>query len=146
LPVLCAARARIIETALTQRNELLTLPLRHPADSPVHPALCAALAGLARARMRSIRMEVLRFANRLQDDETQESLVETERSHSALRAAVFDYTHELKASSVPEKEIVSVVQDAVHDCAVVVGADDQMRMLLLESEAWALEAYRNGAV
>jgi hypothetical protein len=134
--------ARVIEAALTQRTELVTLPLRHSATSPVHPALCAALAGVARARMMTIRIEALRLENRLEHDEIQESLDETQRSRSALRAAVLDYTNELKASSTPEPEALSLVQDAVHDCAVVVGADDEMRMLLLESEGWTREAYR----
>jgi DNA-binding NtrC family response regulator len=135
--------ARTIERALTtQRRELCTLPLRHHSANAIHPALCAALAGVARARMLDIRLEALRHQNRLLREDVQESLEETQRSRLALRAAIFDYSNELKGSSVPELEALVLVQDAVHDCAAVVGADDEMRTLLLESEAWTLEAYR----
>ena len=95
-----------------------------PANASVHPALRAALASLARTSLRA------RPADR--------------GSHAALRAAVTDYATQLMAADVPVDRGVSLVCDAIRDCATVVGAEEKMTAVLLESEDWARQAYRTG--
>ena len=92
------------------------------ANASVHPALCAALASLARTSM------LARASDR--------------RSHAALRAAVTDYAKQLKAADIPIDRAAALVCDAVRDCATVVGAEGKMMTFLLESEDWARQAYQ----
>jgi DNA-binding response OmpR family regulator len=138
--------AHIIERALSERRSTagVTLVLRgsHGMGS-VHPALRAALAAVARARALAIRAAALQRDDTLFRDKQEQLAAESERSRSALRAAVRDYTRQLKASSVPEGEVLSVVNDAVRDCAAAMGADADLEALLLDSTGWAREAFES---
>jgi DNA-binding response OmpR family regulator len=138
--------ARIIERALSDRGSTaeVTLALRgsHGMGS-VHPALRAALAAVARARALTIRADAMQRDNMPFSDKQELNAAESERSRTAFRAAVRDYTRQLKASSLPEGEVLSVVRDAVRDCAAAMGADAELDTLLLDSERWAREAFES---
>jgi len=95
-------------------------PVGRAENGSVHPALCAALASLARSPF-------------------QERAAEP-RGHAALRAAVTDYARQLKATEVPVERVVNLVQVAVSYCASAVGAEAWMPVLLAESEQWARSA------
>jgi DNA-binding response OmpR family regulator len=140
--------ARIIERALSERRSdaKVTLALRgsHGMGS-VHPALRAALASVARTRAHTIRAEALQRDNVQFRDNQEQRAAESERSRNALRAAVRDYTRQLKSSSLPEREVLAVVNDAVRDCAAAMGADAELDSLLLDSERWAREAFESRA-
>lgn len=85
----------------------------------VRPAMCAALASVARAH----------------------AVAETNRGRAALRAAVTDYAIQLKASAIPADRAISMVEDAIYESARVVGAESAMAPLLLELRDCALRAY-----
>jgi hypothetical protein len=113
-----------------------------PAVGSVHPALCAAIANVARARILSARAhtavvdaQVLRTARR-------DVIEETQRSRAALRAAIADFAKQLRAGAVAEEEAVLQVQDAVADCASIMGARSDVAALLEDSEVWVRAAYR----
>lgn len=95
-------------------------PVSRAENGSVHPALCAALASLARSP----------FQERADEP----------RGHAALRAAVTDYARQLKATEVPVERVVNLVQVAVSYCASAVGAEAWMPVLLAESEQWARSA------
>jgi DNA-binding response OmpR family regulator len=136
--------ARIIERALSERRSdaEVTLALRgsHGVGS-VHPALRAALAAVARARALAIRVQALQRDNGPFRDKQAQVAAESERSRNALRASVRDYTRQLKTSSLPEGQVLAVVNDAVRDCAAAMGADAGLETLLLDCERWAREAF-----
>ena len=138
---------RVLELALSRE------PRRHPPikvprvrDSPVsgsvHPALCAALASVARARALSLRAQEARFASEVFRGEVRETLEATRRSQAALRAAVTDYARQLKSARIAEEDALTFVHDAIAECANIVGADAAAQTVLAESEAWAREVYR----
>lgn len=105
-------------------------------------AMCAALAGMARARALRIRTMAVVAENQALRDERRELLDETQRSRGALRAAVSDYARQLKRSSIDEADAIALVCDAISDCAAVVGAEGLPAAIVLESEEWAREVYR----
>lgn len=115
--------AVVLESALSRRASRppIVLPPKQQFNSTgsVHPALRAALASLART---SVDARVDR------------------RSLDALRAAVTDYARQLRALDLPVERVVNLVQDAMADCATVVGAEAAMPALLVESENWARSA------
>jgi len=130
--------ARTIELALAGRSSgpVITVPMRR--QHPVHPALRAALSAVARARALALHIAATgRVA--LPGDGASEALGET--GVRALRAAVTDYTRQLKSERVPVDGILRRVQDAIADCAIVVGAEAAIPKLLLESDSWARAAY-----
>lgn len=116
--------AAILDRALAhQRRPVILAPeLVKSANGhgAVRPALCAALARVARAAL---------------------ARPDDQRSHSALRAAITDYARQLRAEHIPIGDGLALVQDAVRDCAMAVGADAMMTALLLDTEQWAVKAY-----
>ena len=141
---------RVLERAIADRSERVVdlLPRSQRTTRPkgsVHPALCAALASVARARAVFLRAEngedgaVNNYEAR---HTTQDALEGTKRSRSALRAAVTDYTRQLKTANIPEDETLTIVRDAIQDCSSIVGADATMGVVLEESETWTRQVYR----
>jgi hypothetical protein len=142
LPASPTPLARAVERALAAKSRapVVALPMRR--QHPVHPALRAALAAVARARALSLRVAAtssLAFGSAA----SQVVLAET-GARAALRAAVTDYTKQLKSERVPVEGILRRVRDAIADCATVVGADAATPMLLIESDDWARAAYHGG--
>ena len=129
--------SRVIDRALAQRPERPQLHLPRRSTQPIHPAFYAALAQVARARTLGLRAAAARRERAAQRSAVPEAAVETERSRAALRAAVTDYARQLRQAEVPLERILKHVQDAITDCAVVVGAEAAVPNLLLESEEWA---------
>jgi hypothetical protein len=110
--------------------------------SPVHPALCAAIANVARARALTRRASVAMAENRQFRDEGATLLAEARRSRDGLRAAVADYAAHLKAIAIPVDRVVEMVTTALTDCAFVVGAEECAALVAADSRQWALEAYQ----
>lgn len=134
----------IIRRSLVDRRTPPRVELGLPrlGDISLHPALCAALAGVARARAIAARTRASLQQSpgpRLQMPEIQ---IETRRSLDALRAAVADFTTQLKSSTASEFEVISGIRSAVSACATVVGAEEIIPEVLRESEEWVREAYR----
>ena len=73
--------------------------------SPAHPALCAAIASVARARALTIRANAAVAENRQLRDAVTSALDEARRSRDRLRAAVGRYAAHLKTSSVPVESL-----------------------------------------
>jgi len=139
---------RILERAIAERRshlvkigdvEVPTVPWREERGS-VNPALCAALSSVARARALTVQSEMASTADRGVHGAAQ-AMVETLRSRAALRAAVADYTTQLKSQAVPVDEALAIVHDTICDCASIVGAESAMKTVLQESEGWTREAY-----
>ena len=137
----------VLERAIADRSErVVDVPPRsqrttRPKGS-VHPALCAALASVARARAVLLRAENGAVNNYEARKTTQNALEGTKRSRSALRAAVTDYTRQLKTANIPEDEALTIVREAIQDCSSIVGADATMGVVLEESETWTRQVYR----
>jgi hypothetical protein len=139
--------SRILERAIADRSErvvdILPQAVRKVRlQGSVHPALCAALASVARARAIATNTgkgETAADRLRPMRDHVPRGMT---RSDSALRAAVTDYTLQLKAGNIPEEEALVVVRDAIQDCSVIVGANATMSAVLEESESWARQVYR----
>jgi hypothetical protein len=136
LPGAPRALARVVERALLQRPQRHALLLPRRSTQPIHPAFYAALAQVARARSLGLRVAGARRERTSLRSAVQEAMAETERSRAALRAAVTDYARQLRQAEVPLDRILKHVQDAIADCAVVVGAEAAVPTLLLESEEW----------
>ena len=109
----------------------------------IHPALCAALSSIARARAVAIHESAVYHANgdRELRDATIEATHAARVSRSALRAAVTDYAKELRAAKLALDEVLTIVHVAIADCAIVVGAEAAIPALLLESEEWTRQAF-----
>jgi len=107
----------------------------------VHPAVCAALAGIMRVRA------VLKRGRETQDDNRfprgigRDLLAETRRSQAALRAAVCDCARQLRAAHVPEADALLVVRDMISGCAATVSGEPAIDSLLSDSAGWAREVY-----
>ena len=136
---------RILERAIAQKRErpVTALPKRRTErpEGAVHPALCAALASVARARALSLQTRSTLSQSRALRAEVDNALAEGQRSRVALRAAVTDYACQLKGADMSLNDALVVVSDAISDCATVVGAEAAMPTVLLESEGWTREAY-----
>jgi hypothetical protein len=139
-----APLTRVLERAMAERRSrpVDVPPIRrlHETGS-VNTALCAALSSVARARALTLHAE-----NSVRDERPVrgaivDALAETRRSYAALRAAVADYTTQLKAQAVPVDEALAIVRNAISDCATVVGAESAMATVLPESERWTREGY-----
>jgi hypothetical protein len=113
----------------------------HVAGS-VHPSLCAALASVARGRLLIARAAGAVEEARSLRQSGRDLLSESRRSRAALRAAVVDYTLQLRSASITEDEAVTQIRDTVSDCASLVGAEAEMDAILYESETWARAVYR----
>jgi len=138
---------RILERALAlQPQRDVSLPhLRrsgHHVPGSVHPALCAALATVARARLLVLRAELTRRDAALLREINHDVLAETQRSRAALRAAVTDFAAQRKAARMSEAEAVEVVRDTISDCAGVIGANTEMDEIFAESSDWTRAVYR----
>lgn len=136
----------IIERALDRRGAPRPeIPDRrsaqHPAGS-VHPALCAALATVARARLLTMRASSLMRTNVELRELGKNELANSKRSHAALRAAVADYAAQLKGAKFSEDDAVVQIRDTIADCAAIIGAESEMDTILGESEGWTREVYR----
>lgn len=112
---------RALASRAAQPEITVASTVRSNQNLSIEPALCAALASIARATLHAKRTD--------------------RRSQAALRAAVTDYARQLSAANVPIDRVVRLVHDVVVDCASVVGAESAMPVLLLESEDWARRAY-----
>jgi DNA-binding response OmpR family regulator len=134
--------ARTVQRALEDARQppQVTLPVTN-GDGTVHRALCAALAGIARARVVAIRAEQHRRAN---DPGTARGgdLADEREGRDALRAAVRDYVKQLKSADLPETRVVANVRTAIADCATIVGAEEALNTVFSQSDDWTRDAYR----
>jgi len=117
------------------------ITVREPRATGVHPAICAALASVGRARALVLHAQIAMSQNRLLRAEMAEETDSANHSRAALRAAVIDYARQLHADEVPEDKSISLVASALQDCASIVGAEDAMATLLDESADWTREVY-----
>lgn len=107
----------------------------------VHPAICAALASVGRARMIVLHAQVALVQNELLRDEMAAETRAARQSSAALKAAVVDYARQLQAANVSEERSLGLVRNALADCAAIVGAEEAMATLLDESADWTREVY-----
>lgn len=134
--------ASVIDRAVHERrgHAQVTIPVPR-GDGTVHRALCAALAGVARANVLRMRIDALQRVRRSLHSDMREAVDEMEKSHDALKAAITDYARQLRASATPESGAVVQMRAAMNDCAGIVGAVEVMETVLDESEAWTRAAY-----
>jgi hypothetical protein len=134
----------VIERALDQRRVGHATRRRSAAPIPgsVHPALCAALANVARARVLGARATMVRVDAQVLRAVRADIVEETRRTRDALRAAVADYARQLRRAEVSEDEALIQVQDTIAECASFVGARSEVEDLLSDAEAWIRSAYR----
>lgn len=134
--------ARILERALSKAPDrgVPVLSQRRMArpTAAVHPALCAALSIVARTRARLLGANhhpprMPSHGDALED--------EVARSRMALRAAVIDYARYLMAEERCMADALSIVNEAVAECATAVGAEPAIPGLLLDAEQWTRETY-----
>lgn len=115
--------ARVLERAIERaRDKAVTIPYAAHGDvaASVQPAVRAALTRLASG----------------------ERTGDTAGGLSALRAAVTDYAHQLRAAATPLDDALSIVRHEVRNCAQAMGADSSVLPILRQTEHWASEAYR----
>ena len=134
------ALEHVIDRAVDREPRRVEIPVSHES-SPVHPALCAAIASVGRARALALAAQSTVRAARLLRTDMGTALVEARRSRDALRAAVADYATHLRGESVPPERAIEIVTTAVADCAGVVGAELAVAPLMPDFREWALEAY-----
>lgn len=137
---------QVLERALERQPERDVAPVvygRTSARTPgsMHPSLCAALATIARTQALSTRQNVEREQTRTLRGARGELLGEARRSQAALRAAVTDFTTQLRSATLPEEEAVLRIREVVSECAAFVGAEEGMDALLADSEQWARDVY-----
>lgn len=111
-------------------------------QKPLHPAFCAAIARMARARSLSLRAEQLAALERFTDNDMQRSLDAVRRSREALRAAIHDFARDLYGRDVPRERMLDMVEETLCECAAIVGAEAALEPLGDEWRTWALDAYR----
>jgi hypothetical protein len=138
--------ARILERAIALKpaREPVAMPRDRSSTRPagsVHPALCAALASVSRARALGHNTDATVLPGRPLGQEQRGLIEESRRSQAALRAAVTDYTKQLKANDLAVGDVLTIVQDVIAECATVMGAEAAMPTLLLELETWTRAAY-----
>ncbi|MGH7679893.1 MAG: hypothetical protein ACRENU_15590 [Gemmatimonadaceae bacterium] len=131
----------LIDRTLGQQPHRLVITVPEEPRS-VHPAICAALASVGRARMLVLHAQVAVAQSRLLYDEMITETKAARQSAAALKAAVVDYARQLRAANVTEERSLALVRDALFDCASIVGAEEAMATLLDESADWTREVYR----
>jgi hypothetical protein len=136
----------VLGRALERRRASHALRSRRLTDAPlpgsVHPALCAALANVARARVLGVRAAMVRQDAQVLRSVRDEIVQETHRSRNALRAAVADYARQLRVALVTEDDALLQVQDTIAECASFVGARSEVDGLLSDAEGWVRATYR----
>lgn len=135
---------RVIERALrSRRNAPITVTRADlGAMSSIHPSLCAAIAGVGRARTLARRAAAARQDSTLVIALREQVLTDTKRSRAALKAAVADMARQLRQSEVPEQDAVRDVGSAITDCALMMGAEAAIEPLLKDTEAWVRREYQ----
>jgi hypothetical protein len=135
-----APLASAIELALSQRGQRPPVELPDLRERGVRPAMCAALAGAARA---DGRLAIAACDDAADSPRTHlRSAHDLERrSRASLRAAVVDYTAHLRAQEIPFERAIVLVKDAVTECANVVAAERAAALLLPNVEQWIRQAY-----
>lgn len=113
-----------------------------PQRAQMHPAFCAAIAGMARARALAFRARQVVSLNRFTRIEMHQSLDAVRRSRDALRAAVRDLAVTLRQDNVPEGRMLDLVGRTLTDCAKIVGGESAIEPIGDEWRAWAVEAYQ----
>lgn len=131
---------RVLERAISGKPKpAVTVPsAREGTSGSVHPALCAALASVSRAHAIGLRNAAGQNGHRGHHQPVQEG---SSASQSALRAAITDYSRQLKAADIAEEDALVIVHDAVSDCAAIVGADAALGAILRDSEIWTRQVY-----
>ena len=110
-------------------------------QKPLHPAFCAAIARMARARSLSLRAQQVVVMHRFARNELHQSLEAVRRSRDALRAAVHDYAKELRRENLPEDRMLQMMRETLTECAGIVGAETALEPLGDEWREWAIEGY-----
>jgi hypothetical protein len=108
----------------------------------VHPAICAALASVARAEATIARSMAAQIANRMLRDLRDDLVSETTSGRNALRAAVTDYARILKRANVTEVTALDRLRSTLIDCSTIVAARGVAEQLLDDSQDWARAVYR----
>jgi hypothetical protein len=139
--------AGVLECALERRplRERLApgAPMRHSArPGSIQSALCAALANVARARILIARAALVREDAALMRETRRELFEETQRSRAALRAAVSDYTSQLRRANLSEDEAVMHIQESIAECAAAMDPGMATGALLDEAASWVVARYR----
>lgn len=129
---------RLIQTKRRARGPVFEW--RSPRS--VHPAFCAAIASMARARAIVAHAHQVVAITRFSRVEMHESLDRLRRSRDVLSAAVRDYATQLQEERIPETRMLEHVAATLSECAAIVGAEAAIEPLEGEWRAWALEAYR----
>jgi CheY-like chemotaxis protein len=136
----------VLEVALDRRSEpapvRVPLPSRAVRDGAVHPALCAAIANVAQARILGARANTARSDAQHTRGVRSEVMQETQRSRAALRAAVADYTTQLRAAHMAQDDALARVQDSIAECAAMMGARAEIDSLLVDAEHWVASVYK----
>jgi hypothetical protein len=108
----------------------------------IHPAFCAAIARMGRARLLAQHAREVISLHRLDKIELLESLDAVRHSRDALRAAVHDLAVSLREEHVPEARMLDIVETTMSECATIVGGESAIQPIGTEWREWALEAYR----
>ena len=135
---------RVLDRALQSRSAPRWLDGRggDVTSALLHPAVRAAVAGVARARM-----HVNRAAGAAHGAATRQIVPpgvasDMERCRGAMRAAVADLASQFRRSQVAEDAAVETVCDIVTDCAILMGVGDALDSLLTDTERWVRSAYQ----
>jgi len=139
--------AGVLECALERRplrgRRAPDAPMRH-ATGPgsIRSALCAALANVGRARILVGRAALVRQGAAVMRDTRRELFEETQRSRGALRAAVADYTSQLRRANLSEDDAVTHIQESIAECAAAMDPGMATDALLSEAATWVIARYR----
>ena len=139
LPARPAYLRTIIQGVLKTRPKGPVLPMVR--RSAVHPSICAAISGIARARHMMGRASSTRSEVRAARSEMHTLIEDVRRNREMLRAAVRDLAVQLRTDSVSEEEMIATVAESLHLCADIVGANDAIGSIDQEWHRWAVDAY-----
>jgi hypothetical protein len=137
--------ADIIDRAVQERERRALVDDALPAQlrrSKGNAAMCAAIASMTRVRALARRARAVLADATPPPDHAAEIEGETQRCMNALRAAVFDYSQQLKKAATSEAEAVALVHASIADCAAVMGAEELMRSIVGDSADWVRHIYR----
>jgi hypothetical protein len=139
---LCAVVGRALRDHQPAVTVVIPERLRGDREArAVYPAMCAALTSVARAKLRSERVAVVRDATSELRASPRELLDDTRRSRDAMRAAMADYLGLMRGAHVSEGDALIRLRHTIEDCSSIVGADAAIAPLLAESEALTHAVY-----
>jgi hypothetical protein len=145
IPFPLPGRPTTLATILNGAMRISRRPVLDVAElgsASVHPAFCAAIANIARARALFVDASNVRTASRELRAGMRGALTRLRDGRAELRAAVRDLAASLKRADVSQGRMLFVVRETLNDCAVRLDSEEAIAPIADEWRVWAIEAFR----